>query len=810
MPASLHALHPALLSCSAGLAVTLAPLAAQGACTWAYAPGDALAGTDAVVSALLPWDPDGPGPLGELLVVAGEFRVAGSVATAGIAAYDPFTRQWSAIGTGLSRVRSVAARPNGNLIAYSDSAGLFEWNGTTWTLIGSNFNGPVLALAVRPNGDVVAGGTFTTLAGAPIHGIASWNGSTWSPMGAPTVPWMLGRIDCFATLPNGDLVACGLFTQIGGVACSLIARWDGATWSPFGAGSTTSPVTMAVTDTGELVASGTFTTATGTARFARWNGTAWVDIGAGLPMTGGVLAPLPGGDVLVFGGAGAWRSNAGAWSQLSAWGSAALCAHAYAGNDIVVGGVFAGSAASPGQNLARWDGSAWRVVTDGNVGAVRAATALPDGSWFCGGLMTTLGGQFANRLGRFDGTAWTPIPSTAINAVKFAVARPSGEVVLVGEFPNAQGGMDFVMRWTPGGGVVPILQGGWGARVVRCVGLAANGDALMGYFDFATISSGIARWNGSTVTFTPLPGTVALNAILGLPNGHVLMAGSISGSPNPLFTWNGAVLAPFGTALSSTVLALALAPNGNVVVGGSFAAPARIARWDGVAWQGYGPGLTDPVTSLVVLPDGDVVACERNNTSAGTTSRVQHWDGAGWTQRGQATADANVAWSAAGELGLFGDFVQIGGAANAGFARLRPTCAATVLDRGGGCAGAGGPLVLTVRDRAWLGATLRTRVVGLPAGAFAIGVFGAAAQTVPLAQLHPLGAPGCQLLATDDILLQFPVAAGAAEPTFAVPSATVLLGTAFEHQVVGVEVDAAGRVVAVTSSNAVRCTFGVL
>ena len=793
-----------------GCALALAPLAAQSPCTWAYAPGDALAGTDGVVGSLTPWDPDGPGPLGELLVVAGEFRVAGSAATFGLAAYDPITRQWSSIGTGLPRVRSVAARPNGNLIAYSDSAGLFEWDGSTWTLIGSNFNGSVAALAVRPNGDVVAGGSFTTINGASIHGIASWNGTVWSPMGAPTVPWMLGRIDRFATLPNGDLVAVGLFTQIGGVACSLIARWDGTAWSPFGAGSTTSPVTMTVTDTGEVIAAGTFATATGTASFARWNGSAWVDIGVGLPMTAGLLAPLPGGEVLVFGAAGTWRSNAGTWSQLSAWGSTAYCAHAYAGNYIVAGGSFAGSAASPGQNLARWDGTAWRVVCDGNVGVMRTATALPDGSWFCGGLMTTLGGQPANRLGRFDGTAWTPIPSSAINAVKYAVARPNGEVVLVGEFPNAQGGMDFVMRWTPGGGVVPILQGGWAARIVRCMALAANGDVLMGYLDLATVSTGIARWNGSTVTFTPIAGVFAINAMLELPNGELLLAGSLSGSLHSLFRWNGGALQPFATALSNLALAVGLAPNGDVVAGGAFTSPMRIARWDGAAWQPYGPGLTDSVTSLVVLPDGDVVACERRNTSAGTTSQVRHWDGTGWIARGQTTGEANVAWSPTGELALYGDFMQIGGAANAGFARLRPTCAAAVVDRGGGCVGAGGPLVLTVPDRAWLGASLRTRVVGLPAGAFAIGVFGIAPQAVPLVQLHPLGVPGCQLLTTGDILLQFPVVGGAATPAFAVPSAAVLIGAPFEHQVLGVEVDAQGHAVAVTSSNAVHCTIGVL
>ena len=79
---------------------------------------------------------------------------------------------------------------------------------------------------------------------------------------------------------------------------------------------------------------------------------------------------------------------------------------------------------------------------------------------------------------------------------------------------------------------------------------------------------------------------------------------------------------------------------------------------------------------------------------------------------------------------------------------------------------------------------------------------------VSLAQLHPLGAQGCDLLATDDILLQASVVGGAATPAIAVPTTAALVGASFEHQVLGVEVDANGHAAAITSSNALHCTIG--
>jgi hypothetical protein len=45
-----------------------------------------------------------------------------------------------------------------------------------------------------------------------------------------------GRIFALATMANGDLVAGGEFTAIGGIAANRIARWDGTAWHALGTG----------------------------------------------------------------------------------------------------------------------------------------------------------------------------------------------------------------------------------------------------------------------------------------------------------------------------------------------------------------------------------------------------------------------------------------------------------------------------------------------------------------------------------------------------------------------------------------------
>jgi hypothetical protein len=142
-----------------------------------------------------------------------------------------------------------------------------RWNGTSWSAMGSGMNNTVFTLTTLPNGDLVAGGNFTTAGGVAANFIARWDGASWSAMGSG----MNGGVRALTTLPNGDLVAGGVFSIAGGLAANRIARWDGASWSAMGSGMNDGVVALTTLPNGDLVAGGFFTTANNlvSAYFAR-------------------------------------------------------------------------------------------------------------------------------------------------------------------------------------------------------------------------------------------------------------------------------------------------------------------------------------------------------------------------------------------------------------------------------------------------------------------------------------------------------------------------------------------------------------
>ena len=233
----------------------------------------------------------------------------------------------------------------------------------------------VYALAVRPGGELVAGGTFDLAGFTLVKYIASWNGSTWSPLGTG----MNDHVMAMAVLPGGDLIAAGHFTTAGGVAAGRIARWNGAAWSPLGAGVDGAVFALAQLPSGELVLGGGFQNAGGASasRVARWNPTsgAWSTLGAGTGLEVNALTVLSGGD-------------------------------------LVAGGRFTVALGGPANHVARWNGSSWSAVGIGTDTFVRALTALPSGGFVAGGNFIAAGGAPASYFARACGNAnWTAIGS---------------------------------------------------------------------------------------------------------------------------------------------------------------------------------------------------------------------------------------------------------------------------------------------------------------------------------------------------------------------------------------------------------------
>jgi hypothetical protein len=205
------------LLCSAA-AVFAPAVSSLAQCGPQWLPGDGIPGIDGTVYAMTSWDPDGPGPREPLIVAGGDFDQAGGVQARNIAVWDPATQRWSALGTGMSPYgpRSLVAMPNGDLIAGGGftTAGVVavpyiaRWDGTQWSPLGDGLNGPPNALAVLPSGDLVAGGSFTVAGGQHV---ARWDGAAWHSMGEG-VGTKLNEVQALVVSQDGELFVGGAFT----------------------------------------------------------------------------------------------------------------------------------------------------------------------------------------------------------------------------------------------------------------------------------------------------------------------------------------------------------------------------------------------------------------------------------------------------------------------------------------------------------------------------------------------------------------------------------------------------------------------
>lgn len=219
------------------------------------------------------------------LIVGGLFTTAGGVPCNNIARWDGST--WHALDAqGMNSVVYSLLVRGDRLIAggwFTEAGGvpcdgIAQWNGSAWQALGGGVAGGsptgVNALVALSDGELIAGGSFTSAGGVPCNRVARWDGNTWQPLGSGIGGGFPREVYSLAVLPNGELVAGGIFTMAGGVTCNNIARWDGSVWQPLGAGLTgNAPYVFALTvSNDELIAGGSFAAADGhvSAYLARW------------------------------------------------------------------------------------------------------------------------------------------------------------------------------------------------------------------------------------------------------------------------------------------------------------------------------------------------------------------------------------------------------------------------------------------------------------------------------------------------------------------------------------------------------------
>ena len=379
------------------------------------------------------WDPDGPGPRTSLVVVGGAFTVPGYPGIKNIATYDPLSGAWGALGStlGSGAVLTLFVRPNSELIAGGTLPGgnIARWNGSTWVPLGTGLNDYVHALTNYFNGDLIAGGAFTAAGTQSVNRIARWNGSSWAPVGSG----LNGPVYALATLPWGDLVVGGSVSNAGGVAVNNIVRYSPFEdmWLPLGSGVNGVVSSLLTTPAGEVYAGGSFTSAGSTpaSRIARWNWSNWSPLGSGFGTSNVIVRDL---------------------AQLS-------------GGDIIASGSFTAAGSVTANNIARWNGSLWSPLGNNGVnGQGYTLTTLPNDEVFVGGFFTQAGGVSANGFARFTTTgipivSYQPLPQTLYPGESFElVARCGDGYVGVGcqWFRNGVAINNGPQGASPGGGSV--------------------------------------------------------------------------------------------------------------------------------------------------------------------------------------------------------------------------------------------------------------------------------------------------------------------------------------------------------------------
>jgi len=194
-----------------------------------WLPGQSIAGINGPVYSMTVWDPDDEGTEPTLLVVGGQFTMAGNVNANAVAAWDGHA--WRAIGAGITSnslppvIYALAVYQGvlyaGGSFSTPESVGnLAKWNGTAWVAASEYVSSNVVALCVH-RGELIMGGAFEKIGNLSVKRLAAFDGVAWREYAGGTNGFVA------ALVSDGDLLyAGGKFTQAGSELVKNIAAWS--------------------------------------------------------------------------------------------------------------------------------------------------------------------------------------------------------------------------------------------------------------------------------------------------------------------------------------------------------------------------------------------------------------------------------------------------------------------------------------------------------------------------------------------------------------------------------------------------------
>ncbi|PYJ10943.1 MAG: hypothetical protein DMF06_04410, partial [Verrucomicrobia bacterium] len=511
--------------------------------------------------------------------------------------------------------------PNGGAAVTRNRIARLNPDGTLDTAFNPNANGSVFSIVLQPDGKILVGGTFTSSGGQTRNRLArldptSGAADSFDPNASSTV-------FAIAVQSDGKILAGGLFTSIGGQSRSRIARLDAATGlaDSFNPSANSEVSTLALQADGKILVGGTFVNIGGLPRnrIARFDATTGLLDSFNPQASSNVdfITVQPDGRILV----GGLFSTLGGQSR----------------NRIARLNPVTGLADSFNPNA-------------GN--AINAIAVQADGKVLAGGVFSTIGGQPRRGIARLDSTTGLPdsFDPNMDGSVSAITVQPDGKVLIGGSFDNASG--------RPRNNLARVETDG---RIDQTLKLNIVGDY---------VGATAVQQDGKILI------AGSFSSVLGMPRGDIARLNT-DGALDPAFNPNA----------NNDVRALAIQSDGKVLAGGSFNGPNSIggqtrnfiARLDGTTGlaDSFDPNANGEVISLGIQDDGRILVAGFFTAIGGQPrNRIARLDPAtGLADSFDPNADTPVhalAVQADGKILAGGNFANIGGQPRNRIARLDP------------------------------------------------------------------------------------------------------------------------------------------
>lgn len=498
----------------------------------------------------------------------------------------------------------------------------------------------ITLMRLHADGKILLRGTFFTFNGLNKPGFVrlNANGSVDAPFPQTTGDFLGGLVSDMRTQADGRIIAVGTFTEYDGTFRRRVARLnnDGSldlSFDPLN-GPNTAVNAAAVLPDGRILIGGSFSSYNGTGanRIARLGSTGTLDA-TFTGLSGFVLTPTAVNGIQVLGDGRIYVASSGFWNQdFNTLHFTRLAAN---------GGV--DPAFTPEYAISTSIG-----VTD--------MVVRPDGRLVvnCGiqGLSVRGPSQFLAS----GGLDMTFNPGSGIGEQVYAIVhQPDGKAIIGGSFVGYNGALHKrLVRIDASGNADPSFSAGIGPNTdIRALALQPDGKVLIGGL-FATYNGTtrhrLARLNSDgtldpTFTLGPNSSGARVNAIAVMPDGRIVIAGDfnlVSSIPRKYvarFLSNGTLDTAFdpGSGPNGAITALAVQPDGKVLISGNFTmigstARARIARLnadgtlDTTFDPGSGMGVGSNVTSFLLPGDGRILVAgsfsSYNGNSCGNIARL--------------------------------------------------------------------------------------------------------------------------------------------------------------------------------------------